>query len=589
MNASTESTVSSVIADEVLRRGATTFGLMGNGNAYFLDALVRGGGSFVTVRHEVAAVAAADTAWRVGRRIAVASVTYGAGLTNSLTALAEAAMHRTPLVLVAGDQPTTGARPWDVDQAALVDTVGARVVTVGHRTAPADAAGAFELALAERVPVVLLLPYDLTTVGVPALSQSVPHASVIPRDDGLALSPLGATPPGALPSGRAAEQPSVNDYPTIDSPDAAALATAISLLESANRPLIVAGDGARNVGGALGALADKLDALTATTAIAKGTFAGRTSDLGVCGGFAAPDSAALIAEADVVLVIGAALNQFTMAFGHAFGSEATVIQVDRSDVATHPRVDVFVRGDARVIVDTLTAAIPHASHEDWRVRAQSARSHNVGEGIAADGRLDPRGLFVRLNQLLPANRIVVQDGGHFSGWAPMFWDVSGPARFHMVGTAFQTIGLGVAAALGASVTSPHDLTVLVAGDGGFLMSLADLESVARTAAHCLIVVVNDGSYGAEVHQYGARGVHRGPMEIGGVDFAALARGAGAAATTVTSLDDLSVLDDWLSSGAPGTLLLDCLVSPVIVAPYMEHIVQVTEAAEASHRERFASA
>ena len=104
-------TVSAAIAAELEQHASDVFALMGNGNAWFLDAVVRRGAmQLTTVRHEAATVAAADAFFRASGRIAVATTTYGPGYANALTPLAEAAQARIPLVLVAGDQPTTGAR-----------------------------------------------------------------------------------------------------------------------------------------------------------------------------------------------------------------------------------------------------------------------------------------------------------------------------------------------------------------------------------------------------------------------------------------------------------------------------------------------
>ena len=92
---------------------------------------------FTAVRHEAGGVVAADAHFRASGRIAAATATYGAGFTNTLTALAEAAQARVPLVLVVGDEPTSGPRPWDVDQIALASAVGARTYTVGRTDAAA--------------------------------------------------------------------------------------------------------------------------------------------------------------------------------------------------------------------------------------------------------------------------------------------------------------------------------------------------------------------------------------------------------------------------------------------------------------------
>src|SRR5690606_4693989 len=187
------------------------FGVMGNGNAYLLDALLRETSTAYTpVRHEAGAVVAADAHFRVSRRIACATTTYGAGFTNTLTALAEAAMARIPLVLVVGDEPTSGARPWDVDQIALASGVGVRTYTVGRLDAIATVTLAIEHALAKRQPVVLALPYDVPT------REAGPIPAELP----------GVDSPAPLAPSRDAE---------------AAIARAATVLGAARRPLVVAG------------------------------------------------------------------------------------------------------------------------------------------------------------------------------------------------------------------------------------------------------------------------------------------------------------------------------------------------------------
>src|SRR3954451_15666203 len=141
------------------------FGVMGNGNAYFLDALTRQtSATFTAVRHEAGAVVAADAYHRASGRLAAATATYGAGFTNTLTALAEAAQAPVPLILVVGDEPTSGRRPWGVDQIALASAVGACTYTVGRTDAAATTVIAIEHALTYRVPTVLALPYDVAAL-----------------------------------------------------------------------------------------------------------------------------------------------------------------------------------------------------------------------------------------------------------------------------------------------------------------------------------------------------------------------------------------------------------------------------------------
>jgi thiamine pyrophosphate-dependent acetolactate synthase large subunit-like protein len=561
-------TVSHAIADEVRAQVSVTFGLMGNGNAYFLDGLVRGGGRLVPVRHEVASIAAADTYFRVSGSVACASVTYGAGFTNILTALTEARMARSPMVVVVGDQPTSGARPWDVDQVALAAAAGVQTLTVGVDNAGTVTREAFELARRERVPVVLAIPYNLAAVPAPLIEPVEISAET------LAPEPV---------EGRQAQGPALGSDVYL---------VVLDALCRAERPLILAGRGARECASELAELADQIGALTATTAVAKGTFAGRDTDLGVCGGFAAAPNAEAIAEADVVLVIGAGLNQFTRAFGHAFDEGANVIQIDIADAPTDDSVGHFLRGDASQVVSRLLADLEPTDRREWQMRSMAATGHRVGSEFASDGLLDPSALTVRLNDLVPGNRVVVQDGGHFSSWIPMYWDFPTSGRVHMVGTAFQTIGLGTGAAAGGAVAAADAFsgatTVLATGDGGLLMCLSDLETLVRESTSMLVIVYNDGAYGAEIHQYGSRGVHEGPMAIGGVDFARAAEAVGAHGRIIHTLDDLEVVNEWVEMGARGTLLLDCRISPKVIAPYMYEIVAVASAAEARNAAQFGS-
>ena len=143
--------VSAHVASTLARHVDHVFGVMGNGNAHFLDALVRDGVvPYTALRHEAGGVVAADAYHRASGRLAAATATYGAGFTNTLTALAEAVQAQSPLILVVGDEPTSGPRPWDVDQIALASAVGARTYTVGRADAAATTIIAVEHALTYR-------------------------------------------------------------------------------------------------------------------------------------------------------------------------------------------------------------------------------------------------------------------------------------------------------------------------------------------------------------------------------------------------------------------------------------------------------
>ena len=546
-------TVSAHVAAALSGHIDHVFGVMGNGNAYFLDALERSTDvGFTAVRHEAGGVVAADAYHRAGGGLAGATATYGAGFTNTLTALAEAVQAHVPLVLVVGDEPTSGPRPWDVDQIALASAVGARTYTVGRTDAAATTIIAIEHALTYRVPTVLAIPYDVAAI----------EAGPVPEP------PTPRLPEPLAPAGAFAR---------------VAVRELATLLSESPRPFLLAGRGAwiAGAGEALGELAELTGAITAGTALGRGVFPRSEFDLGVTGGFGAEEAMELVREADVAVVFGASLNQFTMRFGDLFAPGTKVFQVDIAPAATHPNVGGYIRGDAAVVARLLVEElrVQRAWSAQWRVDIdiEALRAYALGDAAAADGRLDPRSVAARIGGLLPENRVVVSDGGHFIGWANMYWPVASPDRIMMVGTAFQSIGLGFASVPGAALAKPDATIVLTTGDGGGLMALADLESAVRVAAgRGLAVVWNDAAYGAEVNLYGLKGLAKEPMLIPEVDFAAVARGFGAEGVVVRTLDDLDRLAEWVRIPASDRpfLLLDCRISGSVIAPYQQEIIRV---------------
>ncbi|WP_336651764.1 MULTISPECIES: thiamine pyrophosphate-binding protein [unclassified Leucobacter] len=596
MSDSTTPSLTHALASALARHSGQSFGLMGNGNAHLIEHLGQFGVPYTAVRHEAGTVAAADAYTRVSGKLAIATTTYGAGFTNTLTALAEAAQARTPMLVVVGDAPSAGPRPWDVDQEMLAAALGVRthMLSVTNIDRTVDRAVAY--ARRVRRPVVLGIPYDLVTADavaspVEGAGTGAAGSAGIDLSDPAVLAALSAS---VAEIAAPAPAPAVTPQPErLGGSASHQLEAAVLALLEAERPIVIAGRGAHLAGASteLGAIADTLGALTGTTALARSIFPDARYDLGITGGFGQQAAMETIELADVALVVGASLNQFTMRFGDLFGAGTTVIRIDDEQVAppktNRPITHLLLQGDARATLTTLQSALQAAGRQPsgWResiaglepggalrVRDNGLQAHP--DGICADGRLDPRAVAARLDELLPANRHVTTDGGHFIGWANTRWHVASPERMIMVGTAYQTIGLGFPTVAGVAAAAPDTTTVLSTGDGGGLMALADLETAIRTSPSGVIVVWNDGAYGAEVHLYGEMGLAQDPMLIPDVDFAALATALGAQGVRVERLADLEALSAWTEAGAQGTILLDCRVSRSVVAEYQREIQRV---------------
>jgi thiamine pyrophosphate-dependent acetolactate synthase large subunit-like protein len=353
-----------------------------------------------------------------------------------------------------------------------------------------------------------------------------------------------------------------------EEPDVSALAGA---LRGARRPVFIAGRGAAGSPGAraaLMALAGRCGALLATSAAARGLFAGDPWNLDVSGGFATPLAAELIGAADLVVAWGSTLNMWTTRHGRLIGPAATVAQVDRDPAAlgVHRPIDVGVTGDVARVAGM--PALRESSSEGYRSEAVRARIAAEGRwrdvsypDDAPAGRIDPRTLSIALDDLLPAERTVAVDSGNFMGYPSMFLRVPDAAGFCFT-QAYQSVGLGLASALGAAVARPDRLTVAALGDGGFLMSAVELVTAVRLGVPLIVAVYNDAAYGAEVHHFGPDGEPLGTVTFPDTDLAAIGAGYGCAALTVRSAADLAPVRDWLAGDRGRPLVIDAKVSAV---------------------------
>jgi thiamine pyrophosphate-dependent acetolactate synthase large subunit-like protein len=512
------------------------FGVVGSGNFHVTNALVAGGARFVAARGEAGAATMADAYARMSGRVGVVSVHQGPGLTNAMTGITEAAKSRTPLLVLAAE--VTSARSnFYIDQAALVTAVGAvpiRLTRVG------DAVAALRLAVSRRRTVVLTMPLETQ------------HTTLAIDDEAAAV---------------ATEPPQSQDQQTdgggADDGDVQGL---LRLLEDARRPVFVAGRGARAAGPLVSALADRCGALLATSAVAKGLFHGDPWCLDVSGGFASPLAVELISGADLIVGWGCSLNMWTMRHGTLFGPKVKVAQVDvdAAAIGALRPADVAVVGDAgavaKALVELVSASTGYRSQALRDRIASEIRWRDVPyEDDSSGDRIDARTLTIGLDDLLPAERVVSVDSGNFMGYPSMYLSV--PDHFGFCFTqAYQSIGLGLATAIGAALARPDRLPVAACGDGGFMMGIAELDTLVRLGLPMVVVVYNDDAYGAEVHHFGPDGYNLDAVRFPDTDIAAIARGHGCATATVRTRADLATVSDWLAGARSRPLVLDAKVT-----------------------------
>lgn len=537
--------VTEAVAKALASLGAdTVFGVVGSGNFHVTNALISHGARFIAARHEGGAASMADAWSRLTGRPALLSLHQGPGFTNALTGITEAAKSRTPLVVLAADVSANAvASNFRIGMDAMTAGTGATPARL-HSPAFAvdDAVRAYRTARDERRTVVLALPLDVQAA-----------ECTWPGDP----EPRPAGPRGARES------------------DAGELA---SILAAATRPVFVAGRGARSTSARreLERLADSCGALLATSAAAKGLFRGSPWDLDVSGGFASPLAAELIRGADVLVAWGCSLNMWTTRHGTILGDQTTLVQVDddKGALGRHRPVHLGVIGD----VGLTAAAVAELAEKERPAgpggdETRGYRSAALRERIAAeiqwrqvpfedisDGQhVDARSLTIALDDLLPAERLVAVDSGNFMGYPSMFLSVPDHDGFCFT-QAYQSIGLGLASAIGSAIARPDRLTVAALGDGGALMSVSELETAVRLGLPMVIVIYDDEAYGAEVHHFGPDGFPLDTVQFPAADIAAIARGFGCDAITVRRTEDLEPVRDWLAERPPRPIVIDAKVT-----------------------------
>ncbi len=499
----------------------TAFGVMGSGTDQLTRDLVDDHAvRYLAARHEHGAVGMADGYARATGRIGVALISADAGLTNAATALATARLAHSRVLVVVGDQAAASKSVQTrFDQVPLQAALGMRTIPVSAGTAARDLQQALRELDLRQGPVLLNLPWDVAA----------------------------AVDPGSGPRHALRPVPLRSD----SVPGEAALDAVLGLIATSRRPLVLAGRGA--IGRAeplLAQLAERIGALSASTLLARGLFAGDPFHLGVCGSFATEQAAELLGETDLVLVFGCSLNTHTR--GHdALFARASVIQVDSDPTVLGQRgpVDIGLVGDAAAVAEKLLDACAALDDLDLGALgrpAQGWRTAAVKERIAHLDRwaghppvpetgttADPYQVMRACEEILPRQRLVAIDIGYFLSFPAVFLN-SGAAPSMICPWEYGAIGCALGPAIGAALGRPDLYPVLVVGDGGLAASLQELDTVVRAGIAMLVVVLDDGGFRAERELFRAQGQPTETADSVSPDFAAVAAAMGFDAHTVRS-------------------------------------------------------
>ena len=522
---------------ELLRQAdmPVVFAMLGGTNVPWIAEGERAGSlRLVRTRHEETAVNAAAGYAKSTGSVGLCSVTRGPGFANSINAITATARNHLPVLLIVGESPTADRTPQQLEQKALSEIIGAGFQHAGT---------------AEEFESVFWSAYRAArrngSVQVLSMANSVLSGEV-------ALGEAGAE----------------EQQPDRPAPDPATIETVALALARAQRPLIVAGQGAAlaDCRKDLEELAERSGAALATTLVANRFFAGHRNELGLCGGWAPTRSRKLIGSSDVVLTLGASLNGFTTDEGKIFDSSATVFvcDVDEPDPELAGNHVVTLKGDAGKVAKALLdqwRELGPPDKEPWAERLAFAENKvsvlQCDIGYDPSLGIDPRQVFEAIDRIFPPNRVVAGDSGRSLGGAmPVIVDAM-DSRSFLIGNSFSSIGRGLGIAIGAATANPDRPVVLFAGDGGFAMSMQDLDAVRLSGLDLTIVIMNDQQYGSEVKYLVKYGLPMDVITQELPDIPMLAKAFGGEGHVITAVDQL----DAIGLPKPGLVILDVRIDP----------------------------
>lgn len=507
------------------------FGLQGGHIQPIWDHAARLGIRIVDVRDEGAAVHMAHAHAELTGKPAVAMVTAGPGVTNTVTAIANASIARMPVLLIGGCPPRPQVNMGPLQDIPHTDIL--RPVTRLSRTA--------------RVPEQVLRELDEAMARATGdLGEPGPVYVEIPTDV------LRAEIPPALVLAEWLEPKPPREIP----PHPDAVAAAVEAIWSARRPIVVTGRGARGASDAIVRLLDASGALYLDTQESRGLVpADHPAVVGAV-------RAAAMTGADTVLLIGRKLD-YQLGYGSpaVFPNATRFVRIadNAGELIDNRRGQPELLASPRLALDAMVAAAgnrPSNVDRDWaealrrkqRERASPARPASATR--TEDGKIHPMQIFDAIARVAAPDHIGIADGGDLLS----FGRVGLASRTYMDSGAFGCLGVGVPYAIAAALAFPGRQVISVSGDGAFGFNAMEIDTAVRHGAKAVFIVSNNAAWNIERYDqevnYGGRVVG---TTLRHSDYAAMARALGAHGERVEDAADLPAALERALAHAPAVI------------------------------------
>jgi len=512
------------------------FGYPGGATLPIYDALVTSKIHHVLVRHEQGASHMADGYARASGRVGVALATSGPGATNLITGIATALMDSSPVVFITGQvsSPLIGYDAFqetDVTGITLPITKHNYLITNVNDIAP-TIREAFFLALSGRPGPVLI---DIT--------KDAQQAEIEWEYD---------DKPAHLPGYRPDLRPAN-----------AELERAVEMIQSAKKPLILAGQGIL-ISGAMEEVlefAERTQTPVASTLLGLGAFPGSHSlALGMMGMHGEAWVNQAIQDADLLLAFGMRFDDRVTGKVSHFAPKAKKIhiEIDPSEVNKNVQVDIALVGDLKETLQKLLPSITTVDHTEWLEQINTLKGHSAVrdiQNLPDNGHLYAAHVINAIWHVTKGEAIIVSDVGQNQMWTAQYYRHDQP-RTAITSGGLGTMGFGLPGGIGAKFAKPDQEVWVIAGDGGIQMTQAELSTIAQEGIKVNIAILNNGYLGM-VRQWQEffydKRYSATPMK--GPDFVKIAEAHGLDALRVTSRDQLVEAIETARKN-PGTVLID---------------------------------
>lgn len=472
------------------------FGLPGEENIDLIDSISKSSIKFVMVRHEQGAAFMADVYGRVTGKPGVCLSTLGPGATNLLTGVANAHLDKVPLVAITAQAETTRLHK---ESHQNVDTIKLFSGITKYNQPITDAS---------TIPEIIRKAFHLTTEGTPgAVHIQLPENIAREQTGGKPLMPIQANP----------VEPEEETYH--------AVAVAI---RKAKNPIVLAGNGVirANAAGELREFIEKSNLPMVNTFMSKGILPfDHPRNLFSVGGKPYPEGLRPLHASDLVVAVGFDLVEYDPVNWNA-DSKRRIINIHNISVETdeHFPVQFDVVGNLRLILKNLSRLINRRPDPAEHDRIRERRLKEL-ESIPNKYEEFPRKVMKCITDLMPENGYLISDVGIHKIWVSRWYQPKLPGKT-IVFNGFASMGGALPGAISCKLARPNDPVVVVAGDGGFLMNVQELETANRLGTNFTAIVVNDGRYSLIAKEQIMAGLPVSHVSFTNPDFSKLAESFG---------------------------------------------------------------